>query len=121
MSSLAGNSYFDSGPHRFTTRTLGSLVVPPLTIDFLQTHHTALGTLQLVVEQRGRLIATSWDALWDQVETIRSAAETRVLGTLIDNHGRAWSNMTIVRFNPDNQVDVGRVYSLAYRVDYIRF
>ncbi|MFG0258393.1 MAG: hypothetical protein ACF8GE_10870 [Phycisphaerales bacterium JB043] len=121
MSSLAGNSYFDSGPHRFTTRTLGSLVVPPLVIDHLQTKHTVLATLELVIEQRGRLIGSDWDDLWDQVDTIKSACETRVNGTLVDTSGRSWTNMSIVRFLPEDQADVGRVVSLAYRVDYIRF
>jgi hypothetical protein len=121
MSSLAGNSYFNSGPHRFTTRTLGSLVISPLAIDFLQTGHTVLGTLELVVVQTGRLIGTSWDDLWNQVNVIKSAAETRVFGTLIDNNGRLWTSMTIVRFRPEDQVDTGRVVSLGYRVDYIRF
>ncbi len=64
MSSLAGNTYFNSGPHRFTTRTLGSLVVSPLAIDFLQTDHVVLDTLQLVIIQTGRLIGTDWDKLW---------------------------------------------------------
>ncbi len=121
MSSLAGNTYFNSGPHRFTTRTLGSLVVSPLAIDFLQTDHVVLDKLQLVIIQTGRLIGTDWDNLWDQVDTIKSAAQSRVFGTLIDNNGRSWPNITIVRFKPEDRVDTGRVVSLAYRTDYISF
>jgi hypothetical protein len=120
MSSIAGQSLFNSGPHRFVVRAVGSLYFPPLSIDFLQTTTEVIGPIELAIEQRGRLVAASPSALWTLVTAIKSAGEAQLTGALIDNNGQSWSNMTFLRFRPADRVDRGRTLSLAYEADYVR-
>lgn len=120
MSSINGQVLFDSGPHRFVVRSVGTLFFPPLSIDFLQTTTELIGPIELAIRQTGRLIATTDAGLWSLVDAIKIAGEARVNGLLIDNTGQNWLNMTFLRFRPEDRVDRGRVISLAYRADYIR-
>jgi len=120
VSSIAGQSLFDSGPHRFVVRSLGSLFFPPLSIDFLQTTTEVIGPIELAIRQTGRLIAPTDADLRDQLDAIRAAGEGQLTGTLIDNAGQSWEEMTFLRFRPDDRVDRGRVISLAYSSDYIQ-
>lgn len=121
MSTIAGQSLFNSGPHRFIVRTVGRLWVPPLTLDALQdltTVYTA--NLEVAIKQTGRLTGTSVADLWSQVETIRARCEAKLNGTLVDNNGQSWTNMTLLTFRPADRVDRGRIVSLTYTADYIR-
>jgi len=120
MSTIAGQGLFNSGPHRFVVRAVGSLYFPPLSIDFLQTTTEVIGPIELAIEQRGRLVAASAGALWTLVAAIRAAAESQLTGTLVDNNGQSWSDMTLLRLRPADRVDRGRVVSLAYEADYVR-
>ncbi|TVQ34451.1 MAG: hypothetical protein EA376_00140 [Phycisphaeraceae bacterium] len=120
-SEFAGQVLFDSGPHRFVIRSVGRLWLPPLAIDELQDAIEVLARpIELAIVQTGRLVFETDDDLWDQVELIRSRAESALKGTLIEHSGREWEDMTMLRFRPDDRVDRGRRISLAYRVDYIR-
>lgn len=121
MSTHAGQSLFNSGPHRFSMRTAGKLWVPPLTLDSLQDLTTVFtANLEVSVRQSGRLIGSSETDLWSQVDTIRARCEAKLFGTLVDSAGRSWTNMTLLTFRPADRVDRGRVISLAYTADYIR-
>lgn len=120
MSSIDGQSLFDSGPHRFVIRSVGTLYFPPLSLDFLQTSTELIGPIELAIRQTGRLVSTTESGLWSLVDAIKSAGESQLNGTLIDNAGQSWTDMTFLRFRPDDRVDRGRVISLAYTADYIR-
>ncbi len=120
MSTIAGQALFNSGPHRFILKPLGTLFVPPLVFDPIQTTTELVGPLELAIIQTGRLIAPTEADLWAQVDLIRVRAEARLKGTLIDNNNISWLNMTLLRFVPEDRVDRGRAISLAYRADYIR-
>ncbi len=121
MSTHAGQSLFNSGPHRFAPRSMGRLWVPPLTLDTLQDLTTVFTTnLEVSLRQTGRLIGSSESDLWSQVETIRARCEAKLFGTLVDNAGRSWVNMTLLTFRPADRADRGRVISLAYTADYVR-
>jgi len=120
MSSIDGQVLFDSGPHRFVVRSVGTLYFPPLSLDFLQTTTELIGPIELAIRQTGRLISATESGLWAQVDAIKTAGEGRVNGVLIDNAGQSWSDMTFLRFRADDRVDRGRVISLAYQADYIR-
>lgn len=120
MSSFAGQTLFNSGPHRFITRPVGMLFVPPLTFDPIQTTTDVITALELTILQTGRLIGASESDLWAQVSAIKSAAEAQLTGTLTDNNGVTWPDMTLLRFAPADRVDRGRVVSLAYEATYIR-
>ena len=121
MSTIAGQSLFNSGPHRFVIKTVGKLWVPPLRLDALQDLIVVYSaSLQVRIEQWGRLIGSSEADLWTQVETIRARCEAQLTGALVDNNGRTWAGMTLLTFRPEERVDRGRVISLAYRADYAR-
>lgn len=121
-STIAGLGLFNSGPHRFTMGDAGRLVVGVLRPPSYDTHSTDYGTtLELRILQKGRLIADTTAALWALVDTIRTNVELPRNGTLIDHHGRSWTNMTLIRFTPAGPVDRGRVVSVAYEVEYLRY
>lgn len=121
MSTIAGQSLFNSGPHRFIVRAVGKLWVPPLALDQLQDLTTVYNAnLEVAVKQFGRLTGSSETDLWTQVETIRARCEAKLNGTLVDNTGRSWANMTLLTFRPADRVDRGRAISLGYTADYIR-
>jgi len=119
-STFAGLSLFDSGPHRFTPRTMGRIWLPPLTIDELQETTLVLDVpRELVIVQRGRLVAADDAALWGQVDVIRGHAEAALTGALVEASGRAWADVTLLGFTAGEQVDRGRRVSLGYSAVYI--
>jgi hypothetical protein len=120
VSTIAGQGLFNSGPHRFRLRPVGTLAVPPLVLDSVQTTTAILDEIEVALEQTGRLIDTTPAGLWDQVEAIRAAAESRLNGTLIDETGRSWSDMTLLRFAMAGQLCRGRVVSVGYEAVYVR-
>jgi hypothetical protein len=115
MSSYRGLDLFGSGPHRFYFGRQGYL----LTLDFFGGGSgggsTAQGLLDLDIFVRGRLVATGEPSLWILRNAIR--AELTVsppVGTLIDNAGRPWANMSLVQYSERGRRDIGRVYSIRY-------
>lgn len=120
MSSINGLTLFNSGPHRFVVRRLGSLWFPPFALDAFQSGVDVTGPIQLHIVQTGRLIAASEADLVAQLSAIKAAGEGQATGTLIDDAGQSWSNMTFLTFRAGDAVDRGRVISLAYTADYIR-
>lgn len=120
MSSIDGQVLFDSGPHRFVVRSVGTLFFPPLSLDFLQTTTELIGPIELAIRQTGRIVATTESGMRSLIDAIKAAGEARVNGTLIDNAGQSWTDMTFLRFRPEDRVDRGRVISLEYRADYVR-
>lgn len=119
-SSIAGQTLFGSGPERFVARSVGTLFLPPLALDALQTTTQPIADLELWIMQTGRLVGTDEDDLWDQVEAIRAQAEVPLTGSLVLPSGRTFSSMTLLRMRPEGPVEHGRRVSMAYRADYIR-
>lgn len=120
MSAIAGQTLFNSGPHRFITRRLGARWFPPYALDAFQTGVEVTGPIELHIVQTGRLIASSDADLVAQINAIKAAGEGQLTGALVDNAGQVWTNMTFLTFRPADEVDRGRVISLAYTADYIR-
>lgn len=121
-SSFAGESIFDSGPHRFRRLPLGLQVVPVMALDGVSPGSVALGNLELIIEVRGRLLAPSdadLDVLLDAVAALLTYPPTQ--GDLIDHHGRTYEGVSFVRFEPADRTDRGRTVSLAYTARFIRF
>jgi hypothetical protein len=119
-SSIAGMILFASGPERFVVRPVGTLFLPPLALDALQFTTQVIAPLELRIEQTGRLVGDDGDDLWDQVESIRTQAEAQLTGTLVLPSGRTFSNMTLLRMEPEGPIERGRKVSLSYSADYIR-
>jgi hypothetical protein len=121
-SSFAGMDLFGSGPHRFAMGAAGRLVVGALRPPAYDTHSVDMGaTLELRIVQRGRLVAATTSALWTLVDAIRTQTELPRNGTLIDHHGRSWTNMTLIRFEVAGPIDRGRMVSMAYEAEYLRY
>jgi hypothetical protein len=121
-SSFKSLDLFGSGPHRFSVRRQGQALTSELfqAAPLPGTRYWGLVELGIIV--RGRLIAASESALW----TLRDAITAELLdpptpGTLIDLHGRTWTDMSFVRFTPSLTTDRGRVHTLSYEARFLRF
>ena len=123
---------FNSGPHRFSHRAIGELVVPNTALNPTLPGSIAAGPLELVVIVTGRLVASSESGLWTLRDAIAAQlTDPPTVATLIDHHGRTWNDMSFVRFEPlepssgaagsAGRTDRGRVRSLAYRATFVRF
>ena len=120
MSSIAGQTLFNSGPHRFRLRNVGSLWFPPFALDPFQSGVDVTGPIQLHIVQSGRLLAATDADLVAQINAIKAAGEAQLTGALVDNTGQVWAGMTFLTFRPAETIDRGRVISLAYTADYVR-
>lgn len=121
-STFKGLDLFGSGPHRFSVAREGQAMQSELFENPPAPGTRYIGLVELRVTITGRLVAASESALW----TIRDAITAQLLdppvpGTLIDHHGRTWTDMSFVRFIPADRTDRGRVRSLAYTARFTRF
>lgn len=120
-STFAGVALFNSGPHRFTPRAVGRVWLPPFAIDELQsTIFVGPHPIELAIEQTGRLVATSDALLWAQFDAIRTRAEAQLTGALVEQSGRSWPAMTLLRFRAAGPVDRARAVSLPYECLYVK-
>jgi hypothetical protein len=121
-STFKGLNLFGSGPHRFSVWRQGQALQSELFLVPPMPGTRYLGLVELRVTVQGRLVAPSETALW----ALRDAITAQLLdppepGTLLDLHGRAWMDMSFVRFRPGDRTDRGRVRSLAYTAQFLRF
>ena len=117
MSTYKSVNIFGSGPHRFSFGRQGHLV----TLDYFDFGpaggggSTAQGPYDLDIIVTGRLVSTGDNALWTLRNAVRGQiTEPPVPGILVDNAGRSWDDMTLIRYNEAPERDRGRVYSLKY-------
>ena len=120
-STFAGFALFNSGPHRFAPGRLGRLVRGPFQTALELPYSVDEGVLELVIVQTGRLVAASNGALWALVDAVRTRVEAPTTGTLVDHSGRSWAGLTLYRLELEDRVDKGRVWSVGYRVVYLKF
>ncbi len=121
-SSFKSLDLFGSGPHRFAERRRGQTLASELTLGVPTNGTRYLGPLETSVEVRGRLVASDDEALW----VLRDAITDELLdppapGTLEDHHGREWTDMSFVLFEPADRTDRGREVTLAYRAVFVDF
>lgn len=121
-SSFKGLDLFGSGPHRFSIGKRGQLVVADFALGGFDAASAPLGLLELDVTVRGRLVAASETALW----TLRDAITAQLLnpptpGTLIDLHGRAWTDMSFISCVEADRTDRARAWSIAYTAVFRKF
>jgi hypothetical protein len=119
-SSFNGADLFGPGPHRFSQGPQGLAIVPNSV--FLATWvpgSTAYGPLDLDVIVTGRLVADNEAALWAQRDAIAAVLTfPPTPATLIDHHGREWTDMTFYRFEEGDRTDRGRKLSLTFRAHF---
>jgi hypothetical protein len=113
---------FNSGPHRFALARQGQALQSELFATPPASGTRYLGLVELQVIITGRLIAANETALW----TLRDAVTAQLLdppspGTLIDPHGRTWTDMSFVTFIAADRTDRGRVVSLGYEARFVKF
>ena len=121
-SSFKSLDLFGSGPHRFNLGPEGQALQSELFLPTPNSGSLYRGLVELEVIVTGRLIAASESALW----TLRDAITAQLLdppapGTLIDLHGRTWTDMSFIRFTPADRTDRARTTSLAYEARFLRF
>lgn len=111
-----------AGPHRFAVGRQGQLVVSELVLGGFGPATYPLGLVELEVVVTGRLVAASEAALW----ALRDAMAAELVdpptpGTLVDSHGRAWSEMSFHSYTEGDRTDRGRERSIAYEARFRRF
>lgn len=122
MSTFKGQNIFGSGPHRFALGRQGAFVVPQSAFGSPGADSISLGMTELDIVVTGRLIAASEAAL----RTLRDAvvamlAHPPAPGTLVDNAGRSWPDMSFIHFEEAGPLDRGRAWSVAYEARFRRF
>lgn len=121
-STFASQPIFNSGPHRFCVFPRGVQIVPLFAFDGISPGSVPIGPLELIVEVRGRLVASSdadLDALLAPIHALLTYPPTR--GDLIDHHGRVYEKVSFVRFTPADRTDRARHVTLAYTARFQRF
>ena len=116
-SSYKGDDLFGSGAHRFVLGRRGRRIVAGSTIAFDPAIPGASewGDLELRIEVRGRLVATSDSPLWSLRNSILAQAVSTVgSGTLIDEHGHSWQDVKLLTYEESGATRRGRKVSVAY-------
>lgn len=119
-STYNGQGIFNSGPHRFVEGPRGVQLLSNARLNVTLPGSAAIGALEPTVVVRGRLVASSESALTALVNAVKAqltSPPTRA--TLVDHHGRTYSNMDFVEFTAGDRVDRGRQVSLAYEAVFV--
>ena len=120
-STYKSQDLFGSGPHRFTPHVRGVQLLPYLGIGSQQPGSFVLGTQELLIVAAGRLVAGDDAGLDALLATIQTHLDAIGLpGTLVDHHGRAYTDMSFTRFEPEDRIDRGRAVSLGYTARFHR-
>jgi len=123
MSNFEGLDLFGSGPARFRVMAQGSVVVANYVIGATPPNgSTAHGPIELDVVVRGRLVATTESGLWALREAITAQlTDPPTNGSLFDDHGHKWEDMSFIRYTEGDRTDRGRVKSMAYEAVFRKF
>ncbi len=122
MSSYKGVDLFGSGPHRFAVGPRGERVVPNYVLGAPGSGSTPTGPIEVDVVVRGRLTGSTLSQLWSRRDAIAvQLTSPPVAGTLIDEGGRSWADMSFIGFEEGDRVERGRVWSVAYRAVFRGF
>lgn len=121
-SSFKSMDLFGSGPHRFVIGKQGSFLVTGPQLGSWIPDTISTGLVELVIEVRGRLVASSESGLW----ALRDAITAQLLqpptaGTLVDHTGRSFASMSLVAYEERGPTDRGQSLSLAYVATFRRF
>ena len=122
MSSFKSLNLFGSGPHRFAVAHQGQAISSELFEPNPASSSLYRGLTELQVVITGTLIAATEAGLW----SLRDAITDQLLdppepGTLIDQHGREWADMSFIKFTPADCTNRGRVVSLEYEARFLKF
>jgi len=122
-----GSSYktldlFGSGPHRFALDKQGLLVILDFNLNGYTSNTFWLGLYELDVIVTGRLVASSESALWTRRDAVTAQLiDPPMAGTLVDLHGRTWTDISFIKYEEGDRVDRGREHSVEYMATFRRF
>jgi hypothetical protein len=118
MSSYDGEDLFSSGPHRFAPSgtTMRVLEAPAPGVDGARL--TVMGKAATRLRQTGRLVAADSAEVLALRDAIRGKCDGRA-ADLVDAQGCTHVNLVIERFDVASEIDLGRVASLTYEIDYV--
>lgn len=120
-SSFKSKDLFGSGPHRFAQSRQGQVMLSWISLGTIQPGTVALGLTELDVVVTGRLVAPDEAALWVLRDAITAELEeSPTPGTLIDPHGREWTDMSFIDYAEADRTDRARVRSLGYTAVFRR-
>ena len=113
---------FGSGPHRFVFGPQGQTVVSDFDLGGLSPDTFTVGLRELDISVTGRLVAANDSSLQVLVDAVvAQLIDPPTAGTLIDESGVSWADVSFLRFEPAGPVDRGRSVSLAYEARFRRF
>ncbi|MFT5424122.1 MAG: hypothetical protein ACI89L_001915 [Phycisphaerales bacterium] len=123
MSTFRGIDFFGSGPHRVVQGARAQTLVPLWVINFVGFNDSsgteAQGDDDQTVTVTGRLVGATEALLWAKRDALMSEtafAYPAKKGTLVDNHGRSWTDLVMVSYAEDGPIDRGRSWSIGYVV-----
>ncbi len=116
-----GVDLFGSGPHRMIEMKRGRRVISLAAVarDLTIEGTSEFGDYEIRVEVRGRLVSDTDAGLWVLRDAIVAESDSAVgSGLLEDVHGRQWTAMKVLSFEPTGEVDHGRMVSMGYVVEF---
>ena len=116
-SSYLGIDVFGSGAHRFVVGRQGRRIISLAAIvgSASEAGTAQFGDLELRVEVRGRLVASSEAGLWLVRDALLDQTGLGVNpGVLEDGHGHQWAGMTLLTIEEDGEIARGREISVGY-------
>lgn len=104
----------------FVMGVQGELAPLNISLGITDAGSTLLGLLELNVTVEGRLVAGSESGLWTLRDAVTAElADPPTAGTLVDNGGRTWTNMTFISYT-ETAVSRGRAWSVGYMAVFRR-
>lgn len=120
-SSFQGVDVFEDAVQRFQEVPRAVQLLENARIDPTSAGTVPTGLMNLRVIVRGRMRATTEDALWRKCEQVSSLATFPVTtGRLEDGHGRGWDDMGLVSVTFGETIDRGREVSVAFVATFLQ-
>lgn len=117
-----GSAVFGGGPLAFSEEAVAHALVSTFTIAGAGGGALTLGLRDVEVSVSGRFAASSLAAL----NTLRSGLRSLVTdplttGTLEDDLGGTWADMSLIRYDEHGPIERGRVWSVGWSAVFHRF
>lgn len=113
-----GHALFESGPASVQAQGTALRHAEQAPLHGQGARVLSQGRTARQLEQRGVLLADSPDALRQQSEAIEAYLDG-LAHPLVDDVGRTWPGVVMLRFEPGDVEPAGVRWKLAYRVTYL--
>ncbi len=119
MSSYKQQNLFGSGPHRFAAHGRSLRLAEHETPGVDGAAVTSLGRSTRRIDQTGSLIADDLAGLQNQLDAVEAAMDGTA-GSLIDESGRSFDGVLLVRFAPGEIHRLGPRLAVDYQARYVQ-